>query len=550
SSYKFRIKAKNGEYFDKTDPMAFCMDLRPGTNSKVLNRNDYEWNDENWLKKRSQTNWHKSPVSIYELHLGSWKRKAHADENENAVLSYREYAEQLIPYLKEMGYTHVEFMPLSEFPFDGSWGYQVSGYYSATSRFGSPNDLKYFIDELHKAEIGVLLDWVPAHFPKDAFSLAKFDGTALYEHSDPQQGEHPQWGTLIFNYGRTEVCSFLISNAYYWIDEFHIDGLRVDAVSSMIHLNYGREETGDWIPNRDGGVENLEAIVFLRSLNKRLHYDHPGVLTIAEEATAWPCVSKPIEFHDKALGFDFKWNMGWMHDTLKYYKLDPVHRKGSHNQITFSMAYFYNENFVLPLSHDEVVHMKGSLINKMSGDYDWQVKQLKLLHAYQYAHPGKKLMFMGGEFGQQSEWAYKNSLDWFRLDYEEPRQIKQVVADLNKIYKQEKALWQDDFEQSGFRWINPNDADSSVLSFMRKAEDGEHMLCIFNFTPIDRPGYVIGCPTDENYEVVFNTNDAKYGGNNFGNCEELTGRWIKANDFPHSLVLDLPAFGALFLKAV
>ncbi|MDJ0626263.1 MAG: 1,4-alpha-glucan branching protein GlgB [Candidatus Caenarcaniphilales bacterium] len=547
--YKFRIKTKYGTYVDKADPMAFYAELRPGTSSRVWNRADYEWGDEEWIQKRSKTNWHKSPISIYEMHLGSWKRKAHSDKDENAVLTYIEYADQLIPYLKDMGYTHVEFMPLTEFPFDGSWGYQVSGYYAPTSRFGNPNELKYLIDKLHQNDIGVIFDWVPAHFPKDAFSLAKFDGTAVYEHEDPRQGEHVHWGTLIFNYGRTEVKSFLISNAYYWIKEFHVDGLRVDAVSSMIHLNYGREETGDWVPNKYGGVENLEAVNFLRELNRKIHADIPGVIMIAEEATAWPCVSKPLEYHDKALGFDFKWNMGWMHDTLKYMKLDPLYRKHHHNQITFSMAYFYNESFVLPLSHDEVVHMKGSILNKMSGDYYQKIAQVKLLYSYQYAHPGKKLLFMGAEHAQQSEWAYKNSLDWFRLNYDEPKYVQKLLKDLNKTYKEESPFWAEDHEKHGFQWIDCHDGDNSVLSFIRKNGE-EHIICIFNFTPVARHNYRIGCLSDGDYTEIFNSDSEFYGGSNIGNSETLTGRWISHNCFDYSLDVDVPPFGAVFLKSV
>jgi 1,4-alpha-glucan branching enzyme len=547
--YKYKIKTKQGYSIEKADPLSFWMELRPGTSSRLWKQDKYQWNDEKWLEKRLRTDWRKSPISIYEMHLGSWKRKAHADQDENAVLSYVEYVDELIPYLKKTGFTHVEFMPLTEYPFDGSWGYQVSGYYAPTSRYGNPDELKYLIDRLHQEDIGVLFDWVPAHFPKDAFSLARFDGSALYEHEDPRQGEHPQWGTLIFNYGRTEIQSFLISNAFYWIDEFHIDGLRVDAVSSMIHLNYGRESTGDWVPNKYGGVENLEAVNFLRSLNKRLHQEHPDVITMAEEATAWPCVSRPLEFHDHALGFDFKWNMGWMHDTLKFMKIDPLFRKGSHDLITFSMAYFYNENFILPLSHDEVVHMKGSLINKMSGDYMQRFAQVKLLYSHQYAHPGKKLLFMGAEIGQESEWAYKNSLDWFRLDYNEPRQINKLISDLNNIYKQEKPLWRDDFEFEGFKWLNSEDRDSSVYSFVRMAGD-EHIICIFNYTPVPRYNYPVGCPTDGTYKEIFNSDSDIYGGSNVVNFDEMKGKWISLHGQPHSLEVNVPPFGATFIKFI
>ncbi len=553
SLYKFRIETKDGRFLDKADPMAFYAELRPNTSSRTWKRNKYEWNDQNWLTKRKNTNWHKSPVSIYEIHLGSWKRKAHAEEDENAVLSYIEYADQLIPYIQKMGFTHVEFMPLTEFPFDGSWGYQVSGYYAPTARFGNPDELKYLIDKFHQAGIGVLLDWVPAHFPKDAFGLANFDGSAVYEHGNSIQGEHPQWGTLIFNYGRTEVQSFLNSNAFYWIEEFHIDGLRVDAVSSMVHLNYGREETGDWIPNKYGGVENLEAVDFLRKLNKNIHLEFPDIITMAEEATDWPCVSKPLEYHDLALGFDFKWDMGWMHDTLKYMKIDPLFRKGSHDKITFSMAYFYNESFILPLSHDEVVHLKGSIINKMSGDYMSRFQQLKLLYAYQYAHPGKKLLFMGAEMAQESEWAYKNSLDWFRLDYKEPQAIQKTLTDLNNLYKQEKALSDQDFDLNGFQWINPSDADNSVYSFVRKSSSGENIICLFNFTPVPRYNYLIGCPTDEQYTEIFNSDWEIYAGSGKvlnNNPANLIGKWISHDNQPHSICVNIPAFGAVFLRNI
>ncbi len=554
SLYKFHIRTKGGEFIDKTDPMAFYMELRPKTGSQVWNIKKYAWNDQNWLKKRASTNWQKSAMSIYEIQLSSWKRKAPLEEDENAVLSYQEYTEQLIPYLKKMNYTHVELMPITEFPFDGSWGYQVSGYYAPTSRFGNPDEFKYLVDQLHQNDIGVILDWVPAHFPKDAFSLAKFDGTALYEHENPTQGEHPHWGTLVFNYGRNEVRSFLTSNAFFWAKEYHIDGLRVDAVSSMIHLNYGREETGDWIPNEYGSFENLDAVRFLRNLNKAIHLDCPGVITIAEEATAWPCVSKPLEFHENALGFDFKWNMGWMHDTLKYFKIDPLFRKGSHSQITFSMIYYYNENFILPLSHDEVVHLKASLVNKMDGDYIHKIANLKLLYAYQYAHPGKKLLFMGSEFAQESEWNYKTSLDWFMLERDQPQNIQRLIIDLNHLYRQEQALWFDDHEKQGFEWLNCEDSDNSILSFVRKATlpDGkqEHIICVFNFTPVTRYNYPVGCPSDGDYEEVLNTDSAYYGGTNAGNLGKITGKWIGRDNQPYSLDLTLPPLGAIFLKPV
>ncbi|MDJ0626137.1 MAG: 1,4-alpha-glucan branching protein GlgB [Candidatus Caenarcaniphilales bacterium] len=547
AQYKYRIKTKNNSFVDKADPMAFYSELRPGNSSRLWKRRQYEWNDANWLEKRQKTNWHKSPISIYEIHLGSWKRKASANEDLNAYLTYREYADQLIPYIKKMGFTHVEFMPLSEFPFDGSWGYQVSGYFAPTCRFGNPDELKYLIDQLHQNDIGVIFDWVPAHFPKDRHSLARFDGTALYEHEDPRQGEHAQWGTYIFNYGRTEVKSFLISNAYYWLKEFHIDGLRVDAVSSMIYLNYGKDGEGNWVPNKYGGIENLEAVEFLRELNRRIHSDIPGVITIAEESTAWPCVSKPIEFDEKALGFDFKWNMGWMHDTLKYMSLDPLYRKHHHNQITFSMAYFYNENFVLPLSHDEVVHLKGSILNKMSGNYFQQIAQVKLLYSYMYAHPGKKLLFMGAEIAQQSEWAYERSLDWERLHYNEPQFVQKTIEDLNQLYKNESSFYREDHEVNGFKWIECNDSNNSTLSFIRKSGD-EHIICVFNFTPVVRYNYRLGCPNSGSYIEIFNSDSEFFGGSNEGNYGKIESKMISQHGFEHSLDLTIPSFGAIFLR--
>ena len=488
--YKYEIRPMSGGHpLLKSDPYGFRSELRPNTGSIVARLDHHIWNDSGWIEWRSRNDWLSSPISVYEIHLGSWRRVV---EENSRWLSYGELADQLIPYLKRMGYTHVELMPVMEHPFDGSWGYQTLGYFAATSRFGSPDDFMTFVDRFHQAGIGVFLDWTPAHFPSDGHGLGEFDGTHLYEHADPRQGRHPDWGTLVFNYGRNEVQNFLISNALFWIDKYHIDGLRVDAVASMLYLDYSRRE-GEWIPNEFGGRENLAAIAFIKRLNEVVYARHPGVLTIAEESTSWPMVSRPTYLG--GLGFSLKWNMGWMNDTLSYFAVDPIYRKYHHNRMTFSMLYAFTENFVLPLSHDEVVHGKASLINKMPGDLWQQFANMRLFFGYLMAHPGKKLMFMGGEFGQRGEWNADTSLEWHLLDYDTHRGLQTLTADLNAIYRNEPSLHQVDFDWHGFEWIDCNDADSSVLSFLRRAKDpGDFIVVVANFTPVQRDTYRVGVP--------------------------------------------------------
>ena len=542
--YKYEIRANSGDLpFLKSDPYAFRSELRPNTGSIVARLDKHQWNDSGWIEWRGRNDWLASPISVYEVHLGSWRRVA---EENDRWLTYTELADQLIPYLKEVGYSHVELMPVMEHPFDGSWGYQTLGYYAVTSRYGAPEDFMAFVDRLHQAGIGVILDWTPAHFPSDAHGLAEFDGTHLYEHADPRQGRHPDWGTLVFNYGRNEVQNFLISNALFWIDKFHIDGLRVDAVASMLYLDYSRRE-GEWIPNEFGGRENLAAIAFLKRLNEVVHSRHPGVLTIAEESTAWPMVSRPTYLG--GLGFSLKWNMGWMNDTLKYFSQDPIHRKFHHNRMTFSMLYAFTENFVLPFSHDEVVHGKASLINKMPGDLWQQFANLRLLYAYMFAHPGKKLMFMGGEFAQRGEWTPDVSLEWYLLEYDTHRGVQALAGDLNAIYRNQSSLHQVDFDWHGFEWIDCNDADSSVLSFIRRAKDpGDTMVVVANFTPVLRESYRVGVPEPGFYREILNTDAEKYGGKNVGNLGGVHAEAIPWNDRPFSILLKLPLLGALYFK--
>lgn len=464
--YKYRITTQQNEQFDKSDPYGFAMELRPRTGSVVANLDNYQWQDEEWIKERAQRQSLDGPISIYEVHIASWRRKADKKWG-SRYLTYRELADTLIPYVLEMGYTHIELLPIAEYPFDGSWGYQVLGFFAPTSRFGTPQDFMYFIDQCHQHNIGVILDWVPAHFPKDGSGLNYFDGTHLYAHEDPRQGEHQDWGTMIFNYGRNEVRSFLISNALFWIDKYHIDGLRVDAVASMLYLDYSREE-GEWLPNEHGGRENLAAISFLRKTNEVVHGVYPGVLTIAEESTSWPMVSRPTWLG--GLGFSLKWNMGWMHDTLCYMQHDSIHRRFHHHEMTFGMLYAFQENFTLPISHDEVVHGKGSLLNKMSGD-EWQkFANLRAYFGFMWGYSGKKLLFMGCDFGQWQEWNHDKSLEWEALTAESHQGVQRYVADLNRVYKTEPALYENDYEWSGFSWINANDSDNSVFSFIRKAK--------------------------------------------------------------------------------
>ncbi len=543
--YKFEIKGPAGFWAQKADPYAFETELRPKTASVVCDLSGYEWNDAEWLAKRRSTNWHKSPVSIYELHPGSWKR---IPEEGNRWLTYREMADQLVDYVRDMGHTHIELLPITEHPFDGSWGYQATGYYAPTSRFGSPEDFRYFVDRCHQAGLGVVLDWVPAHFPKDAHGLGYFDGTHLYEHSDPRQGEHMDWGTLIPNYGRNEVSGFLLSSAVFWAEEYHLDGLRVDAVASMLYLDYSREE-GQWIPNQYGGRENLEAIEFLKHFNSLMHEQYPGFLTFAEESTAFPQVSHPL--NQGGLGFDFKWNMGWMNDTLDYFSKDPVHRKYHQGDLTFSMIYAFTENFILPFSHDEVVHGKASMLDKMPGDLWQKFANIRLLYSYMFTHPGKKLLFMGCEIGQWKEWDAENSLDWNLLDYEPHRKLQALVKALNGFYRSEPALYGIEASWEGFDWIDFQDSESSVVSYLRKGETPDEVIAVvLNLTPTPRPGYRIGLPQDGDWDVILNTDSKTYGGSGAG---PAAGARYDAHHLPwhgkkFSLQLDLPPLGALLLK--
>ena len=542
--YKYRITTRENEQFDKSDPYGFSMELRPDTGSVVANLDRYEWRDEDWVRERSQRQSLDGPISVYEVHIGSWRREP--DEKWGSrYLTYRELADTLLPYVLEMGYTHIELLPISEYPFDGSWGYQVLGFFAPTSRYGTPQDFMYFIDQCHQHNIGVILDWVPAHFPKDGAGLNYFDGTHLYAHEDPRQGEHQDWGTMIFNYGRNEVRSFLISNALFWIDKYHIDGLRVDAVASMLYLDYSREE-GEWLPNEHGGRENLAAISFLRKTNEVVHGIYPGVLTIAEESTSWPMVSRPTWLG--GLGFSLKWNMGWMHDTLNYMMHDAIHRRFHHNEMTFGMLYAFQENFTLPISHDEVVHGKGSLINKMSGD-EWQkFANLRAYFGFMWGYSGKKLLFMGCEFGQWQEWNHDKGLEWDALTAGTHQGVQRYVADLNKVYKSEPALYENDHEWSGFSWINANDSDNSIFSFIRKAKKTDDFLVVIcNFTPVIREKYRIGVPKGGRYREIINSDLTVYHGSGVCNSELHTVS-EQSYGMDHSLVLTLPPLATLILK--
>ncbi len=536
--YKYLIKTKDGELLYKADPLAFESELRPATASLTSDLS-YKWNDEKWIKERSETAPYDKPINIYEMHFASWK--THED---GSFLTYREMASELIPYVKKQGYTHIELMPLSEFPFDGSWGYQVTGYFSATSRFGRPTDLKYFIDKCHENKIAVIMDWVPAHFTRDAHGLARFDGTCLYEHPDSRRGEHKEWGTLVFDWTKTEIHSFLISNAIFWFDEYHFDGLRVDAVSSMLYLDYNRQN--DWLPNKYGGRENLEAIELLQTLNTEVFKRFPNVMMIAEESTAWGGVTKPVE--DGGLGFNFKWNMGWMNDILRYMSMDPYFRGSNHNLLTFSMMYAYAENYILPLSHDEVVHGKKSLIDKMYGDYEQKFKSLRLLYSFMYAHPGKKMLFMGDEFAQFIEWRFAEGLDWLLLDYDRHRQMLNFTKDLNKFYKKHRAFYENDSNWDGFMWINPSDGEHSTISFMRTSLSGrEKIIAVLNFAAVEHKGYCVGVPQDGEYEVMLTTDDEKYGGDG-----KIKGTYAatrgNTGELDYYIRLDLPALSSVYLK--
>jgi len=542
TKYKYHILSKYGYQLEKGDPYAFFWETPPKTASIVWDL-EYKWCDEEWMKNRYKFNSLSSPISIYEVHLGSWRR---VPEEGNRFLTYRELAEWLPEYVKEMGFTHVEFLPVMEHPFYGSWGYQTIGYFAPTSRYGTPQDFMYLIDRLHQYGIGVILDWVPSHFPDDGHGLSFFDGTYLYEHQDPKKGYHPHWHSYIFNHGRLEVRNFLISSAVFWLEKYHVDGLRVDAVASMLYLDYGRAP-GEWIPNKYGGKENLEAIEFIRRLNETVYEKFPDTQTIAEESTAWPLVTRPTYLG--GLGFGMKWNMGWMHDTLRYFSMDPIYRKYHHGELTFSIWYAFSENFVLPLSHDEVVYGKGSLLNKMPGDKWQKFANLRLLFGYMYSHPGKKLLFMGGEFAQWDEWYHEGSLHWHLLEYPEHQGIQRWIKDLNNLYKTEPALHELDFDGAGFEWIDFTDAEQSIISFLRKGRNPEDViLVVCNFTPVPRFNYRIGIPFRGYWKEILNSDSELYGGSNCGNKGGVWAEEISMHGKPYSLSLTLPPLGVLFLK--
>lgn len=540
--YKYEIKARNGALLEKADPYGNQAELRPATSSVVADLTSYSWEDDTWMTMRKQSNQFEKPLSIYEVHLGSWKKK----DTDTGFLSYRELAHELVTYVLEMGYTHIQLMPIAEHPFDGSWGYQVIGYFAPTSRYGSPEDFMYFVDYCHKQGIGVLLDWVPAHFPKDAHGLINFDGTALYEHADPRLGEHPHWGTMIFNYERKEISNFLIANAFYWLDIFHIDGLRVDAVASMLYLDYGKE-SDEWIPNIYGGRENLGAVELLKHLNSVVHNKYPGIYMIAEESTSWLGVSHPT--NEGGLGFGMKWNMGWMNDFLRYIEKNPIHRKFHHNDLTFSMVYAYTENFVLVLSHDEVVHGKGSMIEKMPGDYWQKFANLRAAYGFMFTHPGKKLLFMGNDIAQFNEWSEDKSLDWHLLGFESHKQLQIFVKDLNTLYKEHKALWKYDFSHEGFEWINCSDTESSIITYVRKADNIEDTLIVIgNFTPVPRTMHRMGVPYEGHYKEIFNSDDLKYGGSGVINCEILETKKLEWDNRNFCIDIKVPPLGVSILK--
>jgi 1,4-alpha-glucan branching enzyme len=533
--YKFQILGRDGVWREKADPMAFATEKPPATASVVFTSR-HKWQDAAWIARRAETRWHAAPMSIYEVHIGSWK----------VGLSYRQLADELIKHVKATGFTHVEFLPLAEHPFGGSWGYQVTSYYAPSARFGSPDDLRYLIDRLHDAGIGVIVDWVPAHFPKDAWALARFDGTPLYEHSDPRRGEQRDWGTYVFDFGRREVRNFLVANALYWLEEFHVDGLRVDAVASMLYLDYSRKE-GEWAPNVFGGRENLEAVSFLQEMNATVYRRVPGAVTIAEESTAWPGVTRPT--HLGGLGFGFKWNMGWMHDTLGYVSREPIYRQYHHHEMTFSMVYAYTENFVLPLSHDEVVHGKGSLLNKIPGDRWQQLATLRTLYAFMWAHPGKQLLFMGQEFGQGAEWSEARSLDWWLLEGPEHRGVQRLISDLNRVYRETAALWSQDTDPAGFRWIDANDAQGNVFSFLRYGSDSSILACVANFSAVPHEQYRMGLPKAGQWDEVVNTDADVYFGSGVGNFGTITASSDQTwHGQPASATLRLPPLGALWLR--
>jgi 1,4-alpha-glucan branching enzyme len=540
--YKFVIKSQNNHILEKADPYGFYSELRPKTGSVVWNVNKYKWKDKDWMMKRQQSQNLDKPMAVYEVHLGSWRKRP--DEG-NRNLTYRELADELVEYVKYMNYTHIELMPVAEHPFDGSWGYQVTGYFAPTSRFGTPEDFMYFVDKMHQNGIGVIVDWVPGHFPKDTHGLAYFDGTALYEHQDPRKGEHMDWGTLIFNYGRNEVQNFLLSNALFWLGKYHVDGFRVDAVASMLYLDYSRKE-GEWVPNQYGGRENLEAIGFMKFLNEQVFTMYPGTTMIAEESTAFGGVSRPT--YVGGLGFEFKWNMGWMNDTLVYFSKDPVYRKYHQGDLTFSLIYAFSENFVLVLSHDEVVHGKGSILRKMPGD-DWQkFANVRLLYTYMWTHPGKKLLFQGQDFGQWDEWNHEHSIDWHLCNFEPHWRLQKMLSDLNRIYRNEPALYEVDFEPFGFEWIDFHDSDNCMLSYVRRARNGDFVVVILNLTPVPRENYRAGVFFEGFYKELFNSDSGEYGGANIGNHG---GRWsdqVAWQGKPFSINVTVPPLGGVIFK--
>ena len=553
-TYKFAVHSQYDNYsVDKTDPYGFAAELRPHTASIVTDIHQHTWNDEAWLAQREQKQALSAPISIYEVHLGSWRHVPERHEvgaqEEDRYMTYRELAHHLATYVKDVGFTHIELMPITEYPYDGSWGYQVTGYFAPTSRFGTPEDFQYFVDYMHQQGIGVLLDWVPSHFPKDGNALSYFDGTHLYEYGDERKGEHKEWGSYVFDYGRSEVKNFLIASALFWLREYHIDGLRVDAVASMLYLDYMREP-GQWIANQYGGREHLEAVDFLRQLNEAVYDQTQGTVTVAEESTAWPLVSRPT--YVGGLGFTYKWNMGWMHDMLEYMHLDPIYRRYHHTNITFSLMYAYSENFVLPLSHDEVVHIKGSMINKMPGDLWQKFANLRCFYGYMWTHPGKKLLFMGGEFGQWSEWNFAQSLDWHLLGShsdDHHRHLLDFMRDLNTIYQREPALSKLDTDPQGFSWIDVHDSDNSVISFMRRSgNDDETLIIVCNFTPVPRHGYRLGVPNAGEYYELLNSDDLRYGGSGLTNPQQMPSGPMYWQSCPHSILLTLPPLATVMLK--
>ena len=544
--YKYCVTAQDGKKTLKADPYGFQAELRPNNASVVADISDFKWHDSRWMKKREKFDDKKNPMFVYEVHPGSWKKHEQTEEDEDGFYNYREIAHELAAYVKDMGYTHVELMGIAEHPFDGSWGYQVTNYFAPTSRHGSPEDFQYFMDYMHEHNIGVILDWVPAHFPRDAFGLAEFDGTCLYEYADPRKGEHPDWGTKVFDYGKTEVQNFLICNALFWLEHYHVDGLRVDAVASMLYLDYGRED-GQWVPNIYGGNENLEAIEFFKHLNTIVKKRNPGIVMIAEESTAWPKVTDKAEYG--GLDFSLKWNMGWMHDFLEYMKLDPYFRKYNHTKMNFAMVYAYSENYMLVLSHDEVVHLKCSMIEKMPGSYEDKFKNLMAGYAFMTGHPGKKLLFMGQDFGQHREWSEKRKLDWFLLDKEPNRHLQAFVKELLHLYKNNKCLYEYDCYPEGFEWINADDGDRSIFSFVRHSESGKsNMLFIINFTPVERPDYRVGTTCRRKHTLVLSSDDKKFGGTGKRRPKEYKPAKKECDGRKYSFRYKLPAYGVAVFK--